>query len=587
MNRDANVTKGLYKLALAVVLTIGLIIYTQLVKGEVDPRIPVPLIPFSTFDPGRVEAPTQEKPQNLTKPEPPPEQSKKLLPKTQENAAAVKFKLSDLVVNGVTVYKKDELLRYYKSYLGKDISLPDLQIIADAITARYRADGYVLSRAILPAQQIEAGKVYIQVIEGYISAIYVEGDISKVRSKIEKYGEKIKQMRPLQVRKLERCILMLNDIPGLTVKTVLSPAVATVGASELTFVVEQQRLNIDVYYDNRGSRYLGPDEVIVSTSLSDAVFAADNLLLQTIDTPLYDEERYLRLGYSCPLGLSGLRVNVSGSLTETKPGFIINSLDLIGRSKNWSIGVEYPLVRTRTKKLSVYGKFDSMDTYTNFDVVTLYQDHIRSIRFGASYNFDDQWRGDNVISLDFSKGLHRLGASPLEPQTPLSRFHGRSDYSKVNASVSRYQSFGSRWMLVSSTTGQYSFRNILLSAEQFGFGGPQFGRAYDPSEVIGDSGIAGKLELRANTYPEWRFLQQVQYYTFYELGATWNVSSDVAQPNKDSGSDLGAGLRATFNQRFYGNFEVAKPLTRRVATQMILGKNGRAWRTFFTIGFRL
>ncbi|CAL7962621.1 putative POTRA domain-containing protein [Gammaproteobacteria bacterium] len=581
MNIDAKGIKSIHKLALTIALVICLALLVQSAKGDFPP--------ISTFDPGRIKEYTpEEEPRNLNKPREILEQPKSSLPKPQKNASAVKFKLSNLVVSGVTVYKKGELLRYYKSYLGKDISLSDLQVIADAITEHYRGQGYVLSRAVVPAQQIIAGKVYIQVIEGYVNAVYVVGDMSKMRAKIEKYGEKIKQMRPLQVRKLERYILLLNDIPGLTIKTVLSPAVATVGASELTFVVEQRRIIVDAYYDNRGSRYLGPDEVVASASFADAVLAADNLLLQTIDTPIHDELRYLKLGYSCPLGMSGLRVNANGSLTETHPGFTIESLGLIGRSKDWIMGVEYPLMRTRTKKLLVYGKFELMDSYTNFPgVKMLYQDHIRSVRFGASYDFQDQWVGDNILSLDFSKGLHGLGASPLNPQTPLSRPYGRSDYSKVDASVTRYQALGSRWMLLSSTTGQYSFRNILLSAEQFSFGGPQFGRAYDPSEIIGDSGIASKLELRANTYPEKRFLQQIQYYSFYEIGATWNVSPDMAQPNKDSGTDLGAGLRATFNKYFYGNLEIAKPLTRPVATQVASGKNGKAWRMYFSLGAKL
>ncbi len=584
---DAKNINSTHKIAFAVVSTICLTLYAWSAKADPQPQIPV--LPTSAY-PERVgEKIPQEEWRGLIKPEKILQKSNSNL-KPQKNVSTVKFKLSNLVVSGVTVYRKGELLQHYKSYLGKYISLSDLQVIADAITEHYRSQGYILSRAVVPVQQITEGKIYIQVIEGYISAVYVEGDIGKVRAKIEQYGEKIKQMRPLQVRKLERYVLLLNDMPGLTVKTVLSPAVATVGASELIFIAQQQKLSVNAYYDNRGSRYLGPDEVVVSVSLADAILAADNLLLQTIDTPLSAEERYLRLGYSCPLGISGLRVSSNGSLTETHPGFVLKELDLIGRSKDWTVGIEYPLILARTKKLLVYGKFEWMDSYTNFPLsaLTFYQDHIRSVRFGAYCDFQDQWVGDNIISVEFSKGLHGLGASPLNPKTPLSRPYGRSDYSKVNASITRYQALGgSRWMLMSATTGQYSFRNRLLSAEQFSFGGSQFGCAYDPSEIIEDSGIASKLELRANTYPEKIFLQQIQYYSFYEIGVAWSVSSDLSQPNKDSGTDFGAGLRVNFNKYFYGNLEITKPLTRSVATQMLLGKNGKAWRMYFSFGAKL
>lgn len=44
-----------------------------------------------------------------------------------------------------------------------------------------------------------------------------------------------------------------------------------------------------------------------------------------------------------------------------------------------------------------------------------------------------------------------------------------------------------------AATAQTSFGQSLLSPKQFGVGGSQFGRGYDPSEITGDSGVAGKV----------------------------------------------------------------------------------------------
>jgi hemolysin activation/secretion protein len=581
MNADS---KGANKLALLLVFLItSLTLYVQSAKGA------APTIPAS--------AGVERVKQDMIQPKKPRDldtlemevvgRKKMLLSKDRKRVDAVKFKLSKVVVSGVTICKKDELLQFYKPYLNKNISLYDLQDIANAITAYYRNNGYVLSRAIIPAQKIVSGKAHIQVIEGYVGAIYIEGDVSKVRSQIEKYGKKIKQMRPLQVKKLERYVLLLNDIPGLVVKTVLSPAVAAVGAADLTFVVEQKRISGNIHYDNRGSRYMGPNEIIASASVADVIRAADNLLLRTMFTPFNNELRYLQLGYGCPLGISGLRINLNGDFTETNPGFTLRDFDLVGYNKSWGIRLEYPLLRTRTKNFWLHGKFDWMDSHTDFIATPILRDHIRSVRFGVLYDFVDKWRGSNFINLEFSKGLSCLGASPLEPLTPLTRYHGRSNYNKINMGVSRYQSLGTRWMLVASTSGQYSFKNKLLSAEEFSFGGTQFGRAYDPSEIVGDSGVDGRLEMQVETYPGKRFLQQIQYYTFYEMGAVWNVGADFDQAYKDSAADSGVGLRANFNEHFYGNLEFAKPLTRKVDTQVIAGEGGRDWRFYFSLGVRL
>ena len=561
-----------------------------------DPAIPnlsnLPITPsaYPQIDPARVklklavpeEAGTGSyvKPSHGLKQE--PEKNKK-----KSGAAtgpALKFKLSDVNIIGATVYSKSVLSQYYKSYLGKNISFQDLQNVTDAITARYRQDGYVISRAIVPAQEVRKGVVDIRIIEGYVSEVYTEGEISKVRARIEACGKKVKQMRPLQAKKLEHYVLSLNDIPGLTVKTVLSPSAIIVGAADLTFVVEQKRVSADVSFDNRGTRYMGPDQVVGVVVVNDFITGADSISLQTVDTPFTSELRYIQGAYSFPLGIGGWRVNLDANLTETSPGFVIKDFGVVGRSKDWGIGIEYPLVRTRTKNVWIYGQFEWLDSYTDCQGVILFQDNIRSLRFGASYDFVDSFKGSNLIGFEVSKGLTNVPLILGPSDIPTSRPLGRGDYFKISANASRYQSLGERFVLLLAANGKCSFKKPLLSAEELGFGGQQFGRAYDPSEITGDSGVVNKAELRANIYPNLRFLQQIQYYTFYDIGFLWGSG-----PGGDrySGSNLGGGLRATFDRYFYGNIELSKPLTRGVATQETLSSNPNAWRLFFSAGVKI
>ena len=69
--------------------------------------------------------------------------------------------------------------------------------IADRITTKYRNDGYILSRAIVPAQRISGGALQVQVVEGYIKDFRIDtsfkgglestGPISGIRSKLAAY----------------------------------------------------------------------------------------------------------------------------------------------------------------------------------------------------------------------------------------------------------------------------------------------------------------------------------------------------------------------------------------------------------------
>src|SRR6185503_17583679 len=102
-------------------------------------------------------------------------------------------------VTGSTVYTPEQLAPIYKDRLGKQVTLLDVYQIAAAITAKYRSDGYVLSQAIVPQQQIRAGVVQIQVIEGRINRITIR-DEDKITSYnyLLRYAEKIKESQPLR-----------------------------------------------------------------------------------------------------------------------------------------------------------------------------------------------------------------------------------------------------------------------------------------------------------------------------------------------------------------------------------------------------
>lgn len=177
-----------------------------------------------------------------------------------QGAAQVTFVLKRLVVGGATVYGKSDFLPFYANDLGKKISLNRIFEIAKKITAKYRTDGYVLSRAIVPAQRISDGIVTIQVIEGYIDEVLIEGDRHDLRDLIGTYADKIISSRPLHIDALERYLLLANDLPGIGVRSLLRPSKNTLGAANLVFMVDYKRLNASATIDNRGSDFIGPVE---------------------------------------------------------------------------------------------------------------------------------------------------------------------------------------------------------------------------------------------------------------------------------------------------------------------------------------
>jgi hemolysin activation/secretion protein len=207
-----------------------------------------------------------------------------------------------------------------------------------------------------------------------------------------------------------------------------------------------------------------------------------------------------------------------------------------------------------------------------------YQDRIRSLTLGANYNVSDRLQGYNTLGFDFAQGFNIWGANQHYYQ---SRPEGHSDFSLMNLTASRIQPLSQHFSIYAAMQGQYSF-NPLLATEQFGFGGPSFGRGYDPYAISGDRGLAGKVELRIQTEPNLRFLRAVQLYTFYDAGIIWNIDN-INLPGKQDATSVGLGARMSFIKNLEGELFIGKPLTFPVFTLVSMHQNGKQARVFFQL----
>jgi len=108
--------------------------------------------------------------------------------------------------------------------------------------------------------------------------------------------------------------------------------------------------------------------------------------------------------------------------------------------------------------------------------------------------------------------------------------------------------------------------NALLSSEEFGVGGIQFGRGYDPSEIIGDDGFATKVEVQVNDPYQFEYLENLQLFGFYDFGKVYNDDSTNGD-NDDSLASTGCGMRTSITPQTEGELLLAIPLTRNVETQ--------------------
>ena len=100
-----------------------------------------------------------------------------------------------------------------------------------------------------------------------------------------------------------------------------------------------------------------------------------------------------------------------------------------------------------------------------------------------------------------------------------------------------------------------------MSSEEFGLGGYQFVRAYDPSAVTGDQGAALKLELQKGIKTDWEYLKSFQAYLYFDHGTVWLRNATAAQEKSSSLTAIGLGVRGNINEWLSGYLEVGQPLS--------------------------
>ena len=199
----------------------------------------------------------------------------------------------------------------------------------------------------------------------------------------------------------------------------------------------------------------------------------------------------------------------------------------------------YPLIRSRERNLSLSAIAFASDKRADVLGTPFNDDRLRGVRGRVDADLADPLGGINQLYVIASQGIEGFGS--IENGNPLaSRAAGRVDFSKIEAYASRIQPFFWSFSAFAALYSQYAF-TPLLSPEQCGYGGRFFGRAFYPSQLLGDSCFEAIGELRYDLPmpPLWilRF-SQFQLYGFTDYGQVFSRCqsqwASTAQPSAPS-----------------------------------------------------
>lgn len=433
--------------------------------------------------------------------------------------------------------------------IGRELREEDMRRVTQQIADAAREGGLIFATARVPEQSVHQGILQIELNEGRIDDVRIIGSDNRALENI---------LTPLvgQVAirsELTRRVLLANDLPQIRI---LNTRMLTEnGSNILEITAREDKLRAKVTADNYGSRNLGPARVRLSVDYAGIISDSDQIGISVRTNPISpDELLFANAYYSIGVGNAGTRVGIAGSIGKTEGGDF-GSGNVEGDSRYVEVSASHPLHRASDKSLWVNGKVAYLDITREDALGIISADTQVTLSAGLAGNI--KLLGGRLRAHAFAtQGLGLLGTTRLGD--PLSsRFDGDGVFTKGTFYADWRGKIAGPVGAYLRIDGQIANRP-LLSSQEYSIGGAFSARGFDFSELSGDNGFRGLVELNYTMRDPFKWMKRLQPYIFLDGGYVNNIDLDFGDGALLSS---GVGMRADIG-KFNLEIESAVPLNR-------------------------
>lgn len=492
-------------------------------------------------------------------------------PTPQEQALAARMALRLVPryfdVTGVKSIPFEEVSALLTPLANTNISLGELVARVDEITKLYRERGFPLSFALVQNQTFADGKVVVTVVEGYVSAVNIEGDLGGARGRLESLGENLTQERPLRQSTLERVLNLMRTVPGTKIDPVLELPRRADGATELLLKATHQRVAVTGSAVDLGTG----TQPLANASFNSLTPLGEQLKL-TSSVPLNsDDVRFHQAEVTVPISNNGLALKLDGYHYRAEPrDDVVKALgfDRTVRTDRIGAGLSFPFLMNNrqllTGSLGVYA-VNARDRYDaiNADAFVQQNTRVRAATADLRY-FQVSEKYSSDVTLAVSRGFDALGArknvetsvgAGAVPELEL-------EFTRFNLNARQTVQLPAQFGLVFAGTAQYS-NDVLPSSEQISFGSYRYGLGYAQGARSGDKGVGLSAEVNRRFNTGWPFVSSLQPYASVDYARSWYNSDSLSSLRNRHLSSVALGLRITDDKYYLFDVNVARPIAAR------------------------
>ncbi|MDB5458947.1 MAG: Polypeptide-transport-associated domain protein ShlB-type, partial [Caulobacteraceae bacterium] len=263
--------------------------------------------------------------------------------------------VTSLHVTGQTRFSEAELVAASGFTPGGEQDLAGLRTMAARIADFYNRHGYFVAQAYVPAQGIDNGAVTIAVIEGRYGKVTPDNKSHVANGVARNLLAGLDSGDLVATAPLERRLLLLSDLPGVTVKSTLTPGDA-VGTSDLLVDLDAgRRVSGSLEADNAGNRYTGEYRGGGTLNFNEPTGHGDVASLRFLTSGA--GLNYVRGSYQAQI--QAATVGIAYAHLNYQLGREFASLDASGTADIASVYASYPLIRSRATNLYALVDFDA------------------------------------------------------------------------------------------------------------------------------------------------------------------------------------------------------------------------------------
>jgi len=481
-----------------------------------------------------------------------------------EPESAEKALIKKINVTGFTMLSEKQINDIILPFENKELSLKEMQYIANLITTVYRQKGYVNSTAYLPPQDIKQGILEIKVVEVITGEVEIKGNryfkTALLREKIP-----LKKGEPFNYNFLKEGLAEINKQPDRNVRAVLVPGKEPRTTDVVLEVKDRLPVHMGLTFDNFGSRYINRNRYGVNFSHNNLLGLDDKLSTQFQVT---ESDRYSleAINYALPVG-KDWETGVSAYNSKVKLGKELEDYDVIGKSRVYGLFAKNAFINKENFDLNLNFGFDYKDmiNYAQGEVTS--HDRLRVAKLGFDIDMADQ-NSRTISTYELDAGIPKFigGLEAKDPDCSVRGAGGKFIKNTVN--LLRLQKLPLSTTLLWKNQIQMS-SYVLPSVEQFQIGGIANVRGYSSAAAVGDSGLASTLEWSLPVYPISKQVQvpfskaklydALRVVAFYDYGSS-HLREPAAGVKKDTRlSSVGCGMRFNLPEDFALKVDFAWP----------------------------